>query len=371
LAATAAGAPARVDLSSVRLQAGPDGPARPVDAEPLEGLAEDPRQPTRLSWVSAPEDAGELCLTAELLSEEQPAGPPPFPRVQFTPQPGRRLEASVDGAVVLAYHYDPDHEKPYCHPFIGPAGVALTRMGLPTDAEGRTHRHGLWLAYRDLDGENFWDDRADHGRQRHQSIRRLTDGVASARLTHHLTWESAGGQPKLTEQRHLRLWALPGGERLLDLSLELRAGERPVRFGRSPFGFLGARVARTMAVAGGGRVTTATGARDEAGALHQRARWCDYSGPVAAGLVNGLAIFDHDANLHHPCYWQVRDDGWMGAAPCYESGCELPPEGLLTLRYRLLAHAGAADEAGLAERYDEYVDPPRVTLGPPRLAGRP
>jgi hypothetical protein len=371
LASAGAGRPARVVPSSARLRRGDGRHEALIEAHPLDGLGDDPRQPLCFCWLEGVDVHTAHSLEIDLAAEgEADAAPSPspltFPRVQLVPQPGRRIDGLVDGRAVLAYHYDPGAEKPFLHPLLGPAGVSLTRMGHPGDREGRVHQNGLWIAHRDVDGENFWDDRAADGRLCHGSIPRLEDGPVSARLTHVVSWESADGRPRLTEHREFRLFALPNAELMLDVTIELHALERPVRLGRTPFGLLGVRVNRTMAADRGGRVT-ATGASGEEQALHQRARWCDYSGPIAPGLWNGLAVFDHDANPHHPCCWQVRDDGWMGPAPCYESGLEIDPEGLLTFRYRLLAHDGDAGSAAVGARYDDYVEPPRLMAGAPRL----
>ena len=61
--------------------------------------------------------------------------------------------------------------------------------------------------------------------------------------------------------------------------------------------------------------------------------------------MEGVCFLDHPANPRRPTYWHVRDDGWMGAAFCYEQPWDLGAEPL-RLQYRLYLHRGEG-EAGL------------------------
>lgn len=345
--------PVSVELDSARC--GPD--AVPEAARLAGGAALDVEVGDgvwRLSWLA--ERAEELL--------EVPLAPaaPPFPRITAEPRLAGAAALLVDGIERLVVHYAPAEGKPFCHPLIGPAGISLTRLGQPPDADGRTHSHGLWLGHADLDGCNFWDDREGPGRQRYQSFERFDDGAASGRLTALYAW-LAGEQMALVERRDLRLWPLPGGETMLDLTIELSAHDAPVRLARTPFGLLAVRLARTMWPSRGGRIEDSTGELDEAGIQHRRARWCDFAGPVAPGQVNGLAIFDHEQNPEYPTWWHVRDDGWMSPALCLQRDLLIEPAAPLRLRYRLYAHNGFAADAGLDEQHEQWLEPPAVEVG--------
>jgi hypothetical protein len=69
----------------------------------------------------------------------------------------------------------------------------------------------------------------------------------------------------------------------------------------------------------------------------------DYSGPVPKGGSEGITYFDHPSNPGHPVSWHVREDGWMGAAPCLNGPVPTTRKQPLTLRYLLHAHRGPAD----------------------------
>ena len=126
------------------------------------------------------------------------------------------------------------------------------------------------------------------------------------------------GKVLLEERRRVSLELLPDGESLLVLDLRFEAKGAPVTFGKTPFGLVGVRLAKTIGIAdGGGTIRNSEGNVDEQGdngCFWKRARWCDYSGPVLPGKAEGATLFDHPANPNHPTYFHVRSDGWMGSS---------------------------------------------------------
>jgi hypothetical protein len=123
-----------------------------------------------------------------------------------------------------------------------------------------------------------------------------------------------------------------------------------VELGKTNFGFLAVRVAKSLSVFfGGGQLTDSEGRDGEPAIFGQRAQWMDYSGPVAEGVTEGITFFDHPKNPRSPTHWHVRSDGWMGAAFCLSEGHTIAPDAPLTLRYLLHAHRGAVHRARAAQ----------------------
>ncbi len=269
--------------------------------------------------------------------------------MQVIPLPDEQAAFELLGKELCRYRWHADAAKPFLFPVLGPSGLRVTAIAHPYDPVGHGHHRSVWVGHRDVNGVNFWEEKPGSGR--------ITGRIASfagpaGTLVVAHTWQAADGRALVRETRTLRLVALEAGEYMLDLRLLLAPADKPVTLGATPFGFLGVRVAATMAVKDGfGGVVNAGGARNEAGAHWQRSEWLDYSGPVAAGVVNGIALFDHPSNPGHPTVWHVRDDGWMGAAFCKESAQTL--DAPLELRYRLYVHGAAAPE-DIAARYAEY-----------------
>ena len=281
-----------------------------------------------------------------------PAAPPDFPRVQVVPQPGTQFSFQVDGREVLRYLAGPETPKPYAFPVIGPCGRPVTRIGHPRDPVTHGHHLSLWIGHKDVGGANFWEAGPKSGRIVHDRVLKIDDGAA-ATLAARATWVDADGKALLVDERVWTLAPVVGtageggfGELTLDLDLTLAPAGPPVTLGKTPFGLLAVRVAKTMGVYdGGGRITNSEGGTGEADIFWKKARWCDYSGPAAPGAVNGITLFDHPKNPGHPTAWHVRGDGWMGASVTQGEALEITKEKPLALRYRVWVHAGACEPA--------------------------
>src|SRR5262249_28232058 len=153
-------------------------------------------------------------------------------------------------------------------------------------------------------------------------------------------WLGAGGRVHLLERRGLSVRPLADDQWLMVLDLQFEPERQPVTLGATPFGMVGVRMAKTIGVRdGGGRVRDPEGNLNEQGpngAFRKRARWVDYSGPIATGVAEGLTLLDHPSNPNHPSAFHVRDDGWMGASLTLDRAITIDPGKPLRLRYGLL-----------------------------------
>ena len=80
------------------------------------------------------------------------------------------------------------------------------------------------------------------------------------------------------------------------------------------------------------------------------ARWVDFSGPVGGGQVAGVAVFP-DPRDHKDMSWFVADWGVVTVGPFRLKGVLVRCGEELKARYRVLAHDGDADAAGVADAY--------------------
>ncbi len=152
----------------------------------------------------------------------------------------------------------------------------------------------------------------------------------------------------LQERRQITVMPLQYDEWLLLLDLELTPAGEQVTFGKTPFGLVGVRMAKTIGVHdGGGRILNSAGGRDEKEILWKHAKWVDYSGPIAKDARGGVTLMDHPANVNHPSGFHVRGDGWMGTSLTLDDALVVKKDHSLRLRYGLHIHAGvpSVDEA--------------------------
>ncbi len=279
------------------------------------------------------------------------------------PQPGDQIAVVVAGREVLRYQADRSGPKPYIFPLIGPGGRSVLRLGHPHDPRGHAHHLGIWLGHQDVAGHNFWEHQRSTARIEHAQTNRLEDGATGVMVVQS-RWLADGSRALLLDERTITVTPRPEtidpatgfGELTVDVDLTLRAADGPVSLGKSHFGLLGVRVAKTMGVRdGGGIVTNSEGQVGETALMpHRRARWCDYSGPVAPGRIDGVTIFDHPENPRHPAFFHVRDDGWMGIALTHEAPLAIVPGRDLRLRYRLYVHRGHADPSRLEAEWSRW-----------------
>ena len=163
----------------------------------------------------------------------------------------------------------------------------------------------------------------------------------------------------------------PADRFVVDLQSRFDSADgNPVEFGKSNFGFLGVRVAKTMSEQfGGGRSDRRARIEGRAAIFGKSARWVDYSGPSGPGKVEGICVMDHPSNPHHPTPWHVRGDGWIGASFNRESSHGVARDHPLSLRYRLLVHSGPADAEVLNSAWEFYARTPAYTIDFPGKLG--
>jgi hypothetical protein len=181
-------------------------------------------------------------------------------------------------------------------------------------------------------------------------------------------WYGGDGKELMQQDLVAALMPLAGGEHALELQIAFRppAQAASVELGKTNFGFLAVRVAKTIAVYfGGGKLTNSEGLEGEAAVFGKPARWMDYSGPVPNGhgpdrqaVTEGITYFDHPQNPRYPTPWHVREDGWMGAAFCLNEGFIIAQDAPLVLRYLLHAHRGPYDPAKAQSVADAFAKRP-------------
>ncbi len=284
--------------------------------------------------------------------------PKPVPRMQAVPQPYSQVSFQRDGKEVARYHFGKDLDRPFIFPVIGPSGRPLTRMGHPHDPVGHGHHNSVWVSHHDVNGADFWAN-GTGARIVHQRIERLDDGPDSAAVISHNNWLNKEGKVLLKERRTTAVHALPNDELLIVVDIELSAEGGEVTLGKTPFGFFAVRMAKTIGVHdGAGTIRNSEGGVNEKGVFWKRAKWMDYSGAVADGVIEGITLLDHPSNPNHPSIFHVRDDGWMGASFSQDAPRTIKLGEPLRLRYGLWVHAALPDPKAIAARWEAFTKLP-------------
>ena len=280
---------------------------------------------------------------------------------------GGSVRVEIDGSLFTEYHYQ-NVARPFLYPVIGPGGAPMTRdwpmvktTNEPTD---HVHHKGLWFAHGDINGIDFWSEQKAFGKTAHQKFLELTSGKDEGVIRSLNTWIGPTGTVVCTDERTIRFHA-DKEVRMIDYEITLIASHGKLKLGDTKEGSMAIRLPATMSVSGTnghGHIITSEGMRDEA-AWGKRAKWVDYTGPVAGKPV-GVALFDQPQNPRHPTWWHVRTYGLFAANALGEHYFEKKPAGAgdlklaagerVTFRYRFVFHAGDDKAAGIQERYEAY-----------------
>jgi hypothetical protein len=115
---------------------------------------------------------------------------------------------------------------------------------------------------------------------------------------------------------------------------------------------------------GGGEIGNSAGKVGEKEIFWQQAKWCDYSGPIREGVVEGITLMDHPANPNHPTVFHVRSDGWMGSSLTQAAERVIEPGKPLRVRYGLFVHSGKPAVEELERRWAEFAKTAMPDLNP-------
>jgi hypothetical protein len=299
-----------------------------------------------------------------------PAAPKLVPTMQALPLPSHEISFQRDGHELTRYHFGPELHRPFLYPINGPSGRSLTRMGHPHDPESHSHHNSIWVSHISVDGVSFWEDRGSParmpGRILHQRVERFTDTDDAASVLVVNSWVTSN-QVLLTERRLITARPLSRGGWFLLIDLQLEPQRDTVTLGKTPFGLVGVRMAKSIGVNdGGGEIRNSEGGVNETNVLWKRARWVDYSGAIKDTTIEGITLMDHPSNPNHPTFFHVRNDGWMGASLTYDSPRTVMRHKPLRLRYGFYVHRGSPKPSALNEQWRTFAELPMTALDPAR-----
>lgn len=292
------------------------------------------------------------------------------------------IEIRWAGEVVTAYQTGKEAAKPYFYPLIGPTGENVTRHfpmqeGVAGEATDHPHHRGLWFGFGRVNGLDFWHEPGSPGKEGTRFGRMVHTGLNGIQmkgaekaiiLKTTTDWVDFQTKAKVCQDRRtIRLERRDDGALVLDLAVAIEASEGEVVFGDSEEGGLALRVMPTLRLEGPvarGSIRNSEGVTGKE-VWGKRARWVEYAGVDSRGRELGVAIFDHPASFRHPTWWHARPYGLFATGPFgqgrFEPGAAkgagdhtLAKGQILTLRHRVLIHAGMAEPEALQGEFDRF-----------------
>ena len=240
--------------------------------------------------------------------------------------------------------------RPYFADVHAPGGLQVTRNHPPVkgvDAVDHDTMHpGLWLAFGDVNGVDFWRNK---GRIEHvRFVESPTIEKNRLRFATECRLLTPASEPMGSVTNRIDMSAISGGW-LLAWEATFRSDTGPLVFGdQEEMGF-GARMATSLTEKNGGRIQNSTGLETAKATWGQPAAWCDYSGLIGDRRV-GILLMADPANFR-TSWWHNRDYGLMVANPFGREAMRQGGRSLVTvprgdtfrLKFAALVHSGKAE----------------------------
>ena len=263
-----------------------------------------------MSGFLTPQDVADL--TAYLLSIKSQAVA--YPTKFSVDEKKDRLHISLDGKPIVDFVFQ---DKQILRPYFANArlvnGLQVTRNHPPiqgVDAVDHDTMHpGLWLGAGDINGQDFWRNKASIEHIRFVDLPKLEEG--RLQFATECQMKSESGEPVCSLTNQIMLIARPNGWTLKWTAI-FQADHGPIVFGdQEEMGF-GARMATSFTEKSGGIIRSSTGRKTAKETWGQPSKWCDYSG---SGPQSGGIMLMASENNFRESWWHNRDYGVFVANP--------------------------------------------------------
>jgi hypothetical protein len=210
--------------------------------------------------------------------------------------------------------HDPNIFRPYFAHVHTIDGIQVTRNHPPVpgiDATDHDTMHpGIWMAFGDISGQDFWRNKASVRHERFSSGPVANKGQLA--FGTESTMIATNGETLAKLISTFTLVSVPDGY-LLTWNAAFTPATDNFAFGdQEEMGF-GIRVATPISEKSGGLVKNSDGLTGAKNAWGKTAAWCDYSGALSNRLA-GITVLTDPENFR-PSWFHSRDYGLLAANP--------------------------------------------------------
>ena len=270
-----------------------------------------------------------------------------------------QLVIKVDRRPVATYVYqDAEIPRPYFAHVKAPGGIQVTRNHPPIEGTDRVDHDsmhpGIWMAFGDLDGADFWRNKAKIAHV--QFVGNPISGTGRGSFEEKKHYRRSDGTNVCVESFRCSIHVRPGGYLILwDSTFQ---SEREFYFGDQEEMGVGFRVATPISEQSGGALRDSEGKKGAREIWSHASRWCAYSGVVEGQRV-GISILCHPDNFRRS-WMHARNYGFVaanafGRKAMNKGGASkvtVRPGQSLRLRYGLWIHSGdGGDESAIEAAY--------------------
>ncbi|HWH70233.1 MAG TPA: DUF6807 family protein, partial [Candidatus Sulfotelmatobacter sp.] len=209
-----------------------------------------------------------------------------------------------------------------------------------------------------VNGGNYWQEDYATGQILSTGPKLGAATKSSVEILDACEWQKPGGPVVMKDRRKITVTVPSEQVRFIDWEIEWSAVENVV-VEKTNHSLFSMRAALDITPKGGGNLVNAEGDSGEKGTFGKKSAWCGFWGKranVAGEIIEGIAILDHPQNPWAPTPWFTRDYGFASPTPMnfMEKPWELAAGKSVTLRYRVVLHAGDPKAAKLDEIHKEW-----------------
>jgi len=284
-------------------------------------------------------------------------------QIAFQERPGE-LVITASGQPLATYVYaDKEITRPYFAHVHVPSGVQITRHHPPIEGQDltdhATFHPGIWLAFGDINGQDFWRIKAP---VRHiKFVQPPRAAGATGTFVVENSYRRADKPDQVVCHEICRYTIKAQEDGYLLVSDSVFWAPEAFAFGDQEEMGLGVRVATPISVKSGGHMLDAAGRVDEKEIWSKSSAWCDYSGTIGGHQV-GILLMPDPANFR-PARFHARDYGLLAANPfgqkvfgaAQESRVTVQPGELFRLRFGVLLHATNGATMDLPAAYQSFL----------------
>jgi Methane oxygenase PmoA len=266
---------------------------------------------------------------------------------------GSKINVTIDNKYFTSYIFSEDEKYPFFYPVNGPvSGGSVTSM-----RNGEyPHHSSLFFGCDLVNGGNYWQEGLERGRIISVNAEIGKQGEDTVIITDECIWSRPGAISPVKDIRTFVITAPSATVSQIDVAIRMEM-LIDVTIKKTNHSLFSARMAADLSVKNGGTMINAEGIKGEKDTFGKNSPWMDYCGKRGEA-IEGLAIFQHPSNPWYPSPWFTRDYGFMSPTPMYwpENGTDtfMKKGTVLTLRYRVLVHAGDTSQAKIAEEFEKY-----------------
>lgn len=264
-----------------------------------------------------------------------------------------KIDILINKNLFTSYLFSEEEKYPFFFPVNGPSNSGVTSMR----NANYPHHSSLFFGCDKVNGGNYWQEGLERGQIISLRADLIPSGDYKVVIENECIWRRPEANAPIKDFRKITISAPSSELYQIDFDITMEMMENVV-IEKTNHSLFSGRMDPDLAVINGGTMVNAEGAQMEKGTFGLPSPWIDCSGK-RGDKMEGMAILQHPSNPGYPAPWFTRDYGFFSPTPMYwpkdeKLGSVYSKGDKLTLRYRVIIHAGNHETSNIARHFEAY-----------------